>query len=82
MKTRIAMRHARPSWERRRRRRSPGVGEPSYTSGVHMWNGTAEILKAIPASTKTRPTMGADATASAVPGPWRWPGRTIVPVKP
>src|SRR3546814_21102612 len=22
-----------------------GVGAPSYTSGVHMWTGTAEILK-------------------------------------
>src|SRR3546814_4478416 len=32
-----------------------GVGAPSYTSGVHMWNGTAEILNASPASTKLRP---------------------------
>ncbi len=32
-----------------------GVGAPSYTSGVHMWNGTAEILNASPASTNTRP---------------------------
>ena len=32
-----------------------GVGEPSYTSGVHMWNGTAETLKARPAMTKTMP---------------------------
>ena len=32
-----------------------GVGAPSYTSGVHIWNGTAEILKARPASTNTRP---------------------------
>src|SRR3954468_23030884 len=34
-----------------------GVGEPSYTSGVHIWNGTAEILNAMPAATKTRPKI-------------------------
>src|SRR5215210_1565996 len=27
------------------------VGAPSYTSGVHIWNGTAEILKPKPATT-------------------------------
>ena len=32
-----------------------GLGEPSYTSGVHIWNGAAEILKARPTSTKTMP---------------------------
>src|SRR5438477_5403428 len=26
------------------------VGAPSYTSGVHIWNGTAETLKPKPAS--------------------------------
>ena len=26
------------------------AGAPSYASGVHMWNGTAEILKAKPTS--------------------------------
>ena len=36
------------------RKATTGVGEPSYTSGVHWWKGTAEILKAIPATTKTR----------------------------
>ena len=25
-----------------------GLGAPWYTSGVHMWNGTAEILNAEP----------------------------------
>ena len=30
------------------------AGAPSYASGVHMWNGTAEILKAKP--TSSRPT--------------------------
>src|SRR5215213_2630141 len=29
-----------------------GVGDPSYTSGAHMWNGTAAILNAMPATTR------------------------------
>src|ERR1700712_4320942 len=33
-----------------------GVGAPSYTSGVHIWNGTAETLNASPTSTNTMPT--------------------------
>ena len=32
-----------------------GVGDPSYTSGVHMWNGAADTLNARPAIRKTRP---------------------------
>src|SRR5690348_1487372 len=28
------------------------AGAPSYASGVHMWNGTAEILKAKPTSSR------------------------------
>src|ERR1700747_3080725 len=34
-----------------------GVGAPSYTSGVHIWNGTAEILKARPTATRTIPMI-------------------------
>ena len=30
-------------------------GAPSYTSGIHMWNGTTPSLNARPATTKTRP---------------------------
>src|SRR5262249_11278845 len=29
-----------------------GVGAPSYTSGAHMWNGTAAILNPTPATTR------------------------------
>ena len=29
------------------------VGDPSYTSGVHIWNGTAETLKARPTRINT-----------------------------
>ena len=37
-----------------------GLGAPWYTSGVHMWNGTAEILK-------PSPTMSSAMPASSVP---------------
>jgi hypothetical protein len=30
------------------------AGAPSYASGVHMWNGTAEILNAKPTSRRPR----------------------------
>src|SRR6478752_1158630 len=33
-----------------------GVGAPSYVSGAHEWNGTAEILNANPHSTNTTAT--------------------------
>src|SRR5580658_4200517 len=32
-----------------------GVGAPWYTSGVHMWNGTAATLKANPTSIRVTP---------------------------
>ena len=35
------------------RKATTGVGDPSYTSGVHWWNGTAAILKATVANTNT-----------------------------
>ena len=31
------------------------VGDPSYTSGTHMWNGTAETLNDSPTNIKTIP---------------------------
>src|SRR5512141_1739508 len=47
-----------------------GVGAPSYTSGHHMWNGTAAILYPTPAATKTMPTTTASrAPARAGPAP-------------
>ena len=33
------------------------VGEPWYTSGAHMWKGTAEILNDKPTKTKTIPKV-------------------------
>ena len=33
------------------------VGDPSYTSGAHIWNGTAEILNARPTKINTIPNV-------------------------
>ncbi len=33
-----------------------GIGAPWYTSGVHMWNGAAETLKANPTPISTMPS--------------------------
>ena len=56
-----------------------GVGAPSYTSGVHMWNGTAETLKQKPANRNTSPNT------RPMPG-WvaalAMPANETVPVKP
>src|SRR3954469_11259162 len=58
-------------------------GAPSYASGVHMWNGTADTLKANP--TSTRPTasscIGDGAIACAA---MRLPIRSsrVLPVNP
>ena len=35
------------------------VGEPSYTSGAHIWKGTADILNAKPTKIKTIPKVRA-----------------------
>src|SRR5271163_1351786 len=46
------------------------VGEPSYTSGIHMWNGTAPNLKPTPtmrnAMPNTRPTLSEKPLCTAV----------------
>src|ERR1700679_2283524 len=42
-----------------------GVGAPSYTSGVHIWNGTAETLNAIAAQMNTMPKMMPNVCAGA-----------------
>src|SRR5580698_7532007 len=33
------------------------VGDPSYTSGIHMWNGTAPSLNPMPTSMNAMPNM-------------------------
>src|SRR4029079_19388472 len=59
------------------------VGAPSYTSGVHMWNGAADILKpspatisAIPVTTNVSPVRPCDPIAHATPS------KEIFPVAP
>ncbi len=37
------------------RNAATGAGAPSYTSGVHRWNGTSDSLKARPISIIARP---------------------------
>src|SRR5579862_2803346 len=46
-----------------------GVGAPSYTSGAHMWNGTAAILNPTPATTRI--------TARTSRGSRSWPTKTV-----
>ena len=70
-----------------------GVGAPWYTSGVHMWNGTAATLKprptsssATPASSKPCLPPGFDARYCAMPwctlSPEPKPASDVVPVAP
>ena len=60
-----------------------GVGAPSYTSGVHMWNGTADTLKASPARMKTMPKMMPILISVSPPRKsWASWSKSVVPVKP
>src|SRR6266704_5174107 len=58
-----------------------GVGAPSYTSGAHMWNGTAATLNANPTSSSARP---AGSMTPVPPSPTWTPMsvRFVVPVAP
>ena len=40
-----------------------GVGPPSYTSGAHMWKGTAAILNPTAASTRISPNNSSGSVA-------------------
>ena len=57
------------------------VGAPWYTSGVHMWKGTADTLKKKP--TSSRPTPARKRPFRPVSSrPAARPVRSIVPVAP
>ena len=65
-----------------------GVGEPSYTSGAHIWNGTLATLKPKPAIIRTMPKRRAllpkgvpplKSMLAMVPA---ISGREVLPVKP
>jgi len=59
-----------------------GVGEPWYTSGVQVWNGTAATLKPRPTTTRTMPAR------RMLFGTWFWArnvaisDRRVEPVAP
>ncbi len=57
------------------------VGAPSYTSGVHMWKGTAAILKAKPTRMSAAPATS-NSAGSPAPTAATMPGRAVVPVAP
>ncbi|OIQ65965.1 hypothetical protein GALL_524720 [mine drainage metagenome] len=59
-----------------------GVGAPSYTSGVHMWNGTADTLNASPTSTNTMPTTSPAEALAGLTSNSRSDARSMVPEKP
>ena len=58
-----------------------GVGAPSYTSGAHIWNGTAAILNPMPAP--TRITASTSIIVESCPlNAAAMPARLVVPVAP
>ena len=57
-----------------------GVGAPSYTSGVHMWNGAALILKARPERMKTMPKIKPRPTSLSMAAPIA--AKLVDPAKP
>ena len=60
-----------------------GLGAPSYTSGVHMWNGTAAILNASPTSRSTTPAISVPSCTSTFVERKFWiPESEVVPVAP
>ena len=60
-----------------------GVGAPSYTSGVHMWNGAAEVLKPKPTSSiASPPTSSASPLRCCVAVAAAICSKPIVPVAP
>src|SRR2546421_2310654 len=60
-----------------------GVGAPWYTSGVHMWNGTAATLNPRPTSSSAIATISTPSCSSVVVARnWAMPVRFVVPVAP
>jgi hypothetical protein len=64
------------------RKPATGVGEPSRTSGIHMWKGTAPILKARPQARKTVPANAITGEYSPEAKTCRRASRPISPVAP
>ena len=58
------------------------VGAPWYTSGTHIWNGTAPNLKAIPQTTNTAPNMSAIWLYAPLDRTEATPAKLMCPVAP
>jgi hypothetical protein len=59
-----------------------GEGAPWYTSGVHMWNGTAAILKAKPIVSRPAATRARAREAVSAARASAMPPMLVVPVAP
>ncbi len=60
-----------------------GVGEPWYTSGTQLWNGTAATLKPSPTSRSARPASIRPFSSSTLFVRKSWiAARLVVPVAP
>src|ERR687898_395991 len=60
-----------------------GVGAPWYTSGVHMWNGTAATLNPRPTRSSPRPMSSTPSSSSVLAARKReMPVSEVVPVAP
>src|SRR5918996_2765131 len=58
------------------------VGAPWYTSGTHMWNGAAEILKPSPTSMSASPTRNSASLAPPPPAAAVIRAKLVLPVAP
>ena len=59
-----------------------GAGAPSYTSGVHMWNGTAETLKPKPMVKNAIPMVSSVDDASPDETTFPMSYTFVLPVEP
>ena len=59
-----------------------GMGAPWYTSGVHMWNGAADTLKAKPTPIRTMPSTSSGLPAADDVRRVAMSGMSVVPDAP
>src|SRR5437660_5703543 len=59
-----------------------GIGAPWYTSGVHIWNGAAETLKAKPTPISTMPRIKSGLLDAELPRTVAILGISVVPDAP
>src|SRR5947208_16813026 len=56
-KIRLRMATNPPAFDATDKNAVTGVGDPSYVSGAHVWNGTADTLNANPTTQNTIPKV-------------------------